>query len=208
MVWPANNSRANVGSLFAREVAPFYLLLVTLAVATLVIDVVLHLADLVWVGKWLGILGLALICGSLGYSLRKRKLISRGQPFALLRRHERMAVHSRGFAPAMLTPAVGADWVGCHMAPTDVFHPDPKAVCSTCHNQTDWTAAAIDHTRFFALTGPHDAACTTCHTGGDFTRFTCFGCHEHQQSDLIAEHLEEGTDNCVACHRDAHDLAP
>lgn len=114
--------------------------------------------------------------------------------------------HSHGFAHAMLTPAMGADCAGCHAPPGDAMHSDPKAVCSTCHDQSDWAAVTIDHTRLFALTGPHDAACTTCHTGGDLTRFTCFGCHEHQQSDLIAEHLEEGIrnlDNCVACHRDA-----
>jgi hypothetical protein len=70
--------------LFAREVVPFYLSLLALALATLAIDAALHLADLVWVGKWLGIPGLALICGSFGYSLRKRKLISRGQRLARL----------------------------------------------------------------------------------------------------------------------------
>lgn len=91
MVSPANSRRAILGSLFARDVVPFYLSLATLALATLAIDAALHLAGLVWVGKWLGIPGLALICGSFGYSLRKRKLISRGQPVTLLRLHERMA---------------------------------------------------------------------------------------------------------------------
>jgi hypothetical protein len=91
VAWPASNSRAIIGSLFAREVVPFYLSLLALALATLAIDAALHLADLVWVGKWLGIPGLALICGSFGYSLRKRKLISRGRPVTLLRLHERMA---------------------------------------------------------------------------------------------------------------------
>jgi hypothetical protein len=116
-------------------------------------------------------------------------------------------VHSHGFDHGMLASTLGADCAGCHKAPKDVIHPDPKAICSACHNQTDWAAATIEHSRFFALTGPHDAACTTCHTGVDFTRFTCFGCHEHQQANLIAEHLEEGIrniDNCVACHRGAH----
>lgn len=79
------------GSLFSREVVPFYMALLALAAATLAMDAALHLLDLVWVGKWLGIPGLALICGSFGYSLRKHKLIAFGQPVTLLRLHERMA---------------------------------------------------------------------------------------------------------------------
>ena len=79
------------GSLLSREVAPFYLSLLALLLATLAVDAALHLLNLVWVGKWLGIPGVLLICGSFGYSLRKRKLISQGQPAKLLRLHERMA---------------------------------------------------------------------------------------------------------------------
>ena len=45
----------------------------------------------VWVGRYLGIPGTLLILGSFGYSLRKRKLIKRGQPVVLLRWHEHMA---------------------------------------------------------------------------------------------------------------------
>jgi hypothetical protein len=78
-------------SLLSREVVPFYLSLLALLMATLAIDAGLHLLDLVWVGKWLGIPGVLLICGSFGYSLRKRKLISQGRPATLLRLHERMA---------------------------------------------------------------------------------------------------------------------
>jgi hypothetical protein len=79
------------GSLFSREVVPFYLSLLALLVATLAVDAALHLLDLVWVGKWLGIPGVLLICASFGYSLRKRKLIARGHPATLLHLHERMA---------------------------------------------------------------------------------------------------------------------
>ncbi len=79
------------GSLFSREVVPFYLALLALLAATLALDAALHLLNLVWIGKWLGIPGVLLICGSFGYSLRKRKLIARGSPATLLRLHERMA---------------------------------------------------------------------------------------------------------------------
>ncbi|MEQ1683178.1 MAG: hypothetical protein ABL916_05980 [Burkholderiaceae bacterium] len=77
--------------LFSREVLPFYLGLLALAAATLLCDAALHLLDAVWVGRWLGIPGTLLILGSLGYSLRKRKLIRAGQPAKLLRLHEYMA---------------------------------------------------------------------------------------------------------------------
>ena len=78
-------------SLFRREVLPFYLALLALAAVTLLIDALLHVFDAVWIGRYLGIPGTLLILGSFGYSLRKRKLIKRGQPAKLLRWHERMA---------------------------------------------------------------------------------------------------------------------
>lgn len=116
--------------------------------------------------------------------------------------------HSHTFAHSMLTPLARAACSGCHAAPKDTLHEGISAECSTCHKQTDWAAATIDHSRFFALTGPHGAACTSCHTtANDFSKFTCFNCHEHQETDLIRKHLEEGIrniDNCVACHRDTH----
>ncbi len=79
------------GSLFNREVLPFALALAALAAAALLLDLGLHLADAVWIGRYLGIPGTALILLSLRYSLRKRKLITTGDPVSLLRRHEWMA---------------------------------------------------------------------------------------------------------------------
>ena len=77
--------------LIRREVLPFLLSMGMLAVATLLIDALLHLANIVWIGRYLGIPGALLILGSFGYSLRKRKLIASGSPVQLLRWHERMA---------------------------------------------------------------------------------------------------------------------
>ena len=76
--------------LFTREVLPFLLWLVLLAVATALIDLALHRLNLVWVGRYLGIPGVLIIIGSFGYSLRKRKLINSGDPVRWLRWHERM----------------------------------------------------------------------------------------------------------------------
>ncbi len=77
--------------LFSREVVPFYISLVALALAALACDALLHILDMVWIGRYLGIAGTLLICGSFGYSLRKRRLIQRGDTAALLKWHERMA---------------------------------------------------------------------------------------------------------------------
>jgi len=77
--------------LLSREVVPFFLSLAALALAALLLDALLHLADAVWIGRYLGIPGTLLILGSLAYSLRKRKLIRSGQPAKLLRWHETLA---------------------------------------------------------------------------------------------------------------------
>jgi hypothetical protein len=77
--------------LFSREVVPFYLALLALGVAALLCDAALHLLGAVWVGRWLGIPGVLLILGSLGYSLRKRKRIQAGRPATWLRLHEGLA---------------------------------------------------------------------------------------------------------------------
>ncbi len=77
--------------LFRREVLPFVAAFSLLAVLALALDGVLHLLDLLWVGRWLGIPGTLLIIGSTAYSLRKRKLIQRGHPAKLLRWHELLA---------------------------------------------------------------------------------------------------------------------
>jgi len=77
--------------LFSREVVPFYLSLFALGAVALLCDAALHLANAAWVGRWLGIPGTLLILASLGYSLRKRKLIRSGQPAKLLRLHEYLA---------------------------------------------------------------------------------------------------------------------
>ncbi len=79
------------GSLINREVLPFVLALAALAGAALLLDAALHLANAVWIGRYLGIPGTALILVSLRYSLRKRKLITTGNPVQLLRSHEWMA---------------------------------------------------------------------------------------------------------------------
>ncbi len=78
-------------SLLSREVIPFALMLLALVGAALAVDAGLHLAGLVWIGRYLGIPGVLLILASSAYSLRKHKVISIGKPVLLLRWHERLA---------------------------------------------------------------------------------------------------------------------
>ena len=80
----------NIG-LLIREILPFYFRLVVLAAVTLLFDLILHLTDLVWIGRYLGIPGVILILLSFGHSLRKRGIIKSANPVRLLRLHEWLA---------------------------------------------------------------------------------------------------------------------
>ncbi len=73
------------------EILPFYFRLVVLAAVTLLIDLILHLTNLVWIGRYLGIPGIILILLSFGHSLRKRGMIKSDNPIRLLRLHEWLA---------------------------------------------------------------------------------------------------------------------
>ena len=75
-------------SLIRKEVIPFLVLFGSLILATIITDALLHLFELVWIGRWLGIPGTILILLSFLYSMRKRKVISFGKPKTLLLLHE------------------------------------------------------------------------------------------------------------------------
>ena len=77
--------------LLTREVIPFMLWFAALALVTLLLDGMLHFLNLVWIGRYLGIAGTLLILFSFRYSLRKRKIITTGNPVTLLRLHEYLA---------------------------------------------------------------------------------------------------------------------
>jgi len=78
-------------TLLTREVLPFLATFTALVAVALLIDTLLHLANAVWIGRYLGIPGTVLILGSFGYSLRKHSVVHSGNPVSLLRLHERMA---------------------------------------------------------------------------------------------------------------------
>ena len=98
--------------------------------------------------------------------------------------------------------------VSCHENPEDDFHVNFGENCSQCHNTTKWVPSTFEHSSYFILDKDHNTTCITCHTVRDFKSYTCYGCHEHTQSNIMSKHLEEGiTDlnNCVSCHRSANE---
>lgn len=77
--------------LLIKYVLPFiqwYALMIFIAIG---IDYLLHLFDLVYIGRYLGFWGTAVIVMSFIYSLRKRKIIKFGSPKKLLTLHNYMA---------------------------------------------------------------------------------------------------------------------
>ena len=110
-------------SLWRQHILPFCLVLGLLAVTTLAGDYLLHQLNLVWVGRYLGVPGTILIIISLIYSLRKRKVITAGNPKSLLTFHEFTAwlgsllvlihagIHFNAILPWLATVAISVNVV-------------------------------------------------------------------------------------------------
>ncbi|ACB33405.1 conserved hypothetical protein [Leptothrix cholodnii SP-6] len=110
------------------------------------------------------------------------------------------------FDHALLAKAVLNRCEGCHKAPTDSLHRQIQGNCGQCHEQQRWKPATFDHDKLFLLDDDHNAKCVTCHVNSDYSRYTCYGCHEHTLANVREEHEEEGIrnfSNCVECHRSA-----
>jgi len=110
------------------------------------------------------------------------------------------------FSHALLRTEASADCKACHRMPGDALHRKIEAGnCKQCHSQERWKPASFEHAKLFVLDRDHDSACVTCHLGHDYSRYSCYGCHEHSEAKVRAEHEEEGIrdfENCVECHRD------
>jgi hypothetical protein len=97
----------------------------------------------------------------------------------------------------------------CHerKRPTDELHRQMGSDCGACHTTNAWKPATFEHNQYFVLDRDHRTSCGTCHTeSGSYKSYTCYGCHEHSQSRILAKHEEEGIANlrdCVRCHRSA-----
>ncbi len=115
----------------------------------------------------------------------------------------------------LFDPVDEADCVNCHQAAYDGQHAGDgfPTTCLSCHTPTSWADANFDHDAdyFPIFTGDHAprwSACATCHADpGDFSVFTCFTCHVHNQTSMDNRH--EGRDGysyvpsaCLSCHPD------
>lgn len=111
------------------------------------------------------------------------------------------------FSHALLQPATQQRCASCHKPPADTLHRQISGNCAQCHSPTRWKPAKFDHGKLFVLDGNHSASCVTCHTDNDYSKYTCYGCHEHQPDRIRSKHVEEGLrnfENCAACHRSAN----
>jgi hypothetical protein len=94
--------------------------------------------------------------------------------------------------------------VGCHADPA--IHAGFFGLqCADCHTTTAWTPALLTaHTFPLDHGGQGPIACLTCHTQ-KYTQSTCYGCHAHQQAQILTSHTRAGISagqipNCTACH--------
>jgi len=79
-------------SIILKDVFPFIIWFSTMIFTTIVLDLILHFFNIVFIGRYLGYLGTFTILISFLYSLKKRKLISFGVPKVLLDYHEYLAL--------------------------------------------------------------------------------------------------------------------
>lgn len=110
------------------------------------------------------------------------------------------------FSHALLRPGVGQQCETCHIAPINRIHSNVTGHCAQCHSQNAWKPATLDHSTLFVLDRNHNPTCVTCHTGGDYTQYTCYGCHAHTEAGIREAHVEEGIrdfEKCARCHRSA-----
>ena len=96
----------------------------------------------------------------------------------------------------------------CHQKPNDNYHQLLSTGCNKCHSTTKWVPSTFDHSKYFLLDRNHNVSCNTCHTNNNFAVYTCYSCHEHSESNIIAKHNEEGIysiTNCVSCHKSGNE---
>ena len=120
--------------------------------------------------------------------------------------HKSEAWKPASFDHAALPAAELSRCETCHKAPTDPLHRRINGNCGQCHTPKAWKPATFEHDKLFVLDEDHNATCATCHTADDYSKYTCYGCHEHTPANVSGKHIEEGIqnfENCVECHRSA-----
>ena len=96
--------------------------------------------------------------------------------------------------------AAGAtNCLNCHTADRPNNHFGGQ--CSTCHSTNAWKPASFKHS--FPLNhGGANQQCQLCHTNNNYSAYTCYGCHEHNQAEMRDKHKEVNnfSNNCIKCH--------
>ena len=109
------------------------------------------------------------------------------------------------FSHALLRTEVQQRCESCHAKPDDRMHKDWRSGVPQCHSAQRWKPATFNHAKLFVLDRDHETTCETCHVASDYSRYTCYGCHEHTLPKVRSKHQKEGIqdfENCVECHRD------
>lgn len=98
--------------------------------------------------------------------------------------------------------AASNECAACHAEPRE--HAGQfGADCAVCHSTNAWEPASYNGPHTFPM--DHEGAggkCQTCHPNS-LTAYTCYGCHEHNESKIASKHREEGIFNyqsCIECH--------
>lgn len=115
------------------------------------------------------------------------------------------------FDHSLITGTDQNNCASCHQKPNDGYHQLITDGCNKCHTTAKWSPSSFDHSAYFRLDRNHNTACNTCHANNNLTSYTCYGCHAHSESRIIAEHNEEGIYNiskCASCHKsgNGHDI--
>jgi hypothetical protein len=77
--------------------------------------------------------------------------------------------------------------------------------CNYCHSTIAWSPAELVQHPFPVDHGMQGLnACEVCHTER-YTDYTCFGCHQHQEAEIIQLHpgellLDKDLRDCAGCH--------
>ena len=116
---------------------------------------------------------------------------------------------------SLLVPATTPD--NCYACHADDYQQEHGGSgfptdCLACHQQGTWDGASFaqhDGLAFPIYSGAHRdrwSSCSDCHTvAGDFNRFECITCHEHDRTRMDDKHKEEAgyvydSAACYSCH--------
>ena len=90
------------------------------------------------------------------------------------------------------------DCQSCHFLDRPANHYPGQ--CSICHYTTAWKPANFNH-NFPLNHGGAQSRCQLCHPGNNYYAYTCYGCHEHNKTEINKEHENiSNLANCIRCH--------